>query len=195
MSSVPTEYSEKGEKPGRGRPMDWHVSACFSSYISALDALRQEADARGIADEPGTDAAVRRLAWAAAQEAHPAPRTSVAYRCHQAGIPLPPRGRPPAAGVLVLPPVAVRRSGVALYDSAWVERVAQHLEPHRADPDPTATGKPLPAHVAATYAARAVRRAAEATRGASRGVAPRIGFLVWALAAGAAACIILALHP
>ena len=199
MSSVPTECTKNDENLARGgRPRDGGVSACYDAYVAALEALLAEAEERGLADEPGTDAAVRRLAWAAAQEAHPAPRTSVAYRCHAAGVPLPPRGRPPAAGVIVLPPVAVRRSGTALYDAAWVERVSQHLEPYRADTDPTATGNSLPAHVADTYAARAVRRAAEAARGASRGAAPRIGFLIWTVAAGAAAaCALFAvrLHP
>lgn len=169
--------------------MDWNVTACFASYVASLDALRSDAEARGVTNEPGADAAIRRFAWAVAQEAYPAPRTSVAYRCHQAGVPLPPRGRPPLEGVLVLPPVAVRRSGTALFDEGWAERVAQRLESRHRMP-PAATGKPLPAHVIATYAQRALRRANEAVR------EPEGHGVPWFVpaAAAAAAAVALATH-
>ena len=123
---MPPVYAEKitNSPPRRcRRPRDPELTAFEDTYKWALG------DLANLYALPEDDPDVTRAAWHLAMAEHPVPPHSAHVRCHRDGLPLPPRGRPPAsaADLPPLPPVACRRSGLALFDGAWVAREGQHL--------------------------------------------------------------------
>lgn len=77
------------------------------------------------------------VAWHAATLIHPVPRQYQPYACPTDDVVLMAKALVSAIGAhanapdpsLVLPLVAARRSGLALYDAAWIARVGRHLDP------------------------------------------------------------------
>lgn len=108
----------------RGRPRDPAVTEFMDEYT------RARTDLANLYSLAADDPDVCRAAWRIATEYRPTAVGAARMRCRRAGIPLPPRGRPPAADDMPpVPRVACKRTGTACLDGAWALRTSTHLGP------------------------------------------------------------------